>query len=231
MSITDPTIDPITGLPIFDSSGIIQQIPLGRQTTDFASWNATAQPTRGPLFPDDGYPVFSNVQGQHPQTGNAQSVNTDGNHALLVSDVNGGSGGLSPVVGLSYSSVEANTTTSSSRTLVGSGASNITTRIYGWDWSVRVSAVESVFPANYGFAQLQIDGGPYSGNDLMLSNWVFSNVVQLGTAVHAMERGTVVIPQGLDVTDWFNAGGDTRISIFIDTWPLHLYYFCVLWGT
>jgi hypothetical protein len=93
MGFPDPTVDPITGLPILDISPIVQQIPLGRQTVDYAGWNATAQPTRTPLYPDDVIPVFANVQGQHPQTGNAQNVGTDGHGRLLVKDDTGGGGG------------------------------------------------------------------------------------------------------------------------------------------
>jgi hypothetical protein len=96
MGIPDPTIDPITGLPILDTSPIVQQIPLGRQTVDYAGWNATAQPTRTPLYPDDVIPVFANVQGQHPQTGNAQNVGTDGHGRLLVSGLSGGSSPAHP---------------------------------------------------------------------------------------------------------------------------------------
>jgi hypothetical protein len=93
MGIPDPTIDPITGLPILDTSPIVQQIPLGRQTVDYAGWNATAQPTRTPLYPDDVIPVFANVQGQHPQTGNAQNVTTDGEGRLNVHTFPEGGGG------------------------------------------------------------------------------------------------------------------------------------------
>ena len=99
MSIPDPTIDPITGLPILDTSGIVEQIPLGNQIVDYSGWNASAQPTRGPLYPDDVIPTFANVSGQHPGTSNAQSIQSDGNHALKVSVVNAASGGVSaPVI-------------------------------------------------------------------------------------------------------------------------------------
>lgn len=116
MVISDPTIDPITGLPVLDTSGIVQQIPLGRQTVDYAGWNATAQPTRSPIYPDDVIPVFANVQGQHPTTGNAQNVGTDGKNALLVSDVNAGSGGgFAPLKFKQYFSYELDQATNTQR--------------------------------------------------------------------------------------------------------------------
>lgn len=92
MVISDPTIDPITGLPVLVPSSVIQQIPLGAQVFPFSDLNATAQPTRGPIYGDDIIPTSALVAGQHPTTTAAQSVHTDGNHALLVSDVGGGGG-------------------------------------------------------------------------------------------------------------------------------------------
>lgn len=85
-------IDTSTGIPLDDSS-MIQQIPLGGQVFPFADWDASARPTRNPIYGDDILPTSALVAGQMPTQDAAQSVHTDGNHALLVSDVNGGGGG------------------------------------------------------------------------------------------------------------------------------------------
>lgn len=59
MVVTDPSIDPITGLPVLNPSGPVQQIPLGQEVFPYADLNATAQPTRGPIYGDDIIPTSS----------------------------------------------------------------------------------------------------------------------------------------------------------------------------
>src|SRR5438309_827501 len=61
MVVTDPTVDPVTGLPVLNSSGPVQQIPLGQEVFPYADLNATAQPTRGPIYGDDIIPTSSLV--------------------------------------------------------------------------------------------------------------------------------------------------------------------------
>lgn len=93
MEATDPTIDPITGLPLLNPQDVIQQIPLGVQTFPYEDMQATARPTRNPMYGDDILPTSAFVAGQHPSTGSAQTVETDGAHAAKVFVVNGGGGG------------------------------------------------------------------------------------------------------------------------------------------
>jgi hypothetical protein len=59
MVVTDPSIDPVTGLPVLNPSGPVQQIPLGQEVFPYADLNATAQPTRGPIYGDDIIPTSS----------------------------------------------------------------------------------------------------------------------------------------------------------------------------
>lgn len=132
MSIPDPTVDSVTGLPILDTSGIVQQIPLGNQTTDFASWNATAQPTRTPIFPDDGFPMFANVQGQHPLTGNAQTIESDGEHRLKVAIDGGGGGSTSATYATTNGPTVATLCDADSRTFLDDLSA--ATTIYGVTW-------------------------------------------------------------------------------------------------
>lgn len=99
MSIPDPTIDQVTGLPLLNPNTPIQQIPLGADVFPFADLKASSQPARGPIYGDDIIPTSSLLSGQHPTLGNAQTVQTDGNHAAKVYVVNqSAGGGGSPIV-------------------------------------------------------------------------------------------------------------------------------------
>ena len=97
MSIPDPTIDPVTGLPLLNPNTPIQQIPLGADVFPFADLKASAQPARGPIYGDDIIPTSSLTSAQHPTLANAQTVQTDGNHAMKVFQVNPSGGGTTPL--------------------------------------------------------------------------------------------------------------------------------------
>ena len=102
MSIPDPTIDPVTGLPLLNPNTPIQQIPLGADVFPFADLKASAQPARGPIYGDDIIPTSSLLSGQHPTLGNAQTVQTDGAHAAKVYVVNSSGGGVTNIVPALY---------------------------------------------------------------------------------------------------------------------------------
>lgn len=57
------TLDPVTGLPLFDASAVIEQIPLGQQVFPYADLDASARPTREPYYPDDVIPTSALVVG------------------------------------------------------------------------------------------------------------------------------------------------------------------------
>jgi hypothetical protein len=201
MGIPDPTIDPITGLPILDTSPIVQQIPLGRQTTDFAAWKATAQPTRAPIFPDDGFPLFANVQGQHPDTGNAQSVHTDGNNRLLVSG-DSPSGGGSPTPQKMYS---GNRQFGSGDDLSGTGNGlgilpDTVKYIYGWSITVSPGAFSNTGSSHADVVvYLMNEGG--SATQLMLywPVWACSGGALLQTLT--TREITIMLPTPIDVVE------------------------------
>lgn len=86
------TIDPVTGLPML-SLPPLEQIPFTTPPvpwSDYTGLPATPRPT---YYPDDAIPTISALAAQHPTTTRTESLRTDGNHALLVSDVSGGGGG------------------------------------------------------------------------------------------------------------------------------------------
>lgn len=57
MVSADPTIDPVTGLPLLNPNTPIQQIPLGQDVFPYADLLATAAPSRGPIYGDDIIPT------------------------------------------------------------------------------------------------------------------------------------------------------------------------------
>lgn len=143
MAITDPTIDPVTGLPVLNPADVIQQIPLGVQIFPYDDLEATARPTRGPLYGDDILPVSSLTAGQHPSTGSAQTVGTDGNHRLLVSG-EGGGGGPTPAQ-YRTNSGQVVATLCAANDSVGLDDVSAATYIYGVTWWATIDPAATPF--------------------------------------------------------------------------------------
>lgn len=87
-------IDPATGAPTVSSGDTLDQLPYNTQPVPYDDLTQLTDAPRGLSYPDDVPPVLANLNGMdHTNPRKAQTVHTDGNHALLVSDVSGGGGG------------------------------------------------------------------------------------------------------------------------------------------
>lgn len=209
MAVTDPTIDPITGLPLLNPQDVIQQIPLGVQIFPYEDFEATARPTRGAMAQDDILPTSAFVAAQHPVTGNAQTVGTDGNHAMLVKDVNAGGGGNSvPVAlltdGLGYGVLAIGASVTANLT-------GTPRAIYGilctWD----IDNVDT--PGNGGWMQFGIQGSA-------IGNLVFyyrDSFVLVDTGSANGVRGSAYIPFNPPISvalmGWLGSGGAVQVYV------------------
>lgn len=87
-------IDPVTGLPMYVPPPL-EQIPFKNPPYPWNDLTNNPVTPRTTYYGDDSIPTVSTIAGMHPTELGGQTVNTDGNHALLVSNV-GGSGGGTP---------------------------------------------------------------------------------------------------------------------------------------
>lgn len=71
MNTPSTILDPVTGLPLDQYSGVVQQIPLGSQVFPFRDLNADGRMTRAPIYGDDIIPTSALVAGQD-HTGEAR---------------------------------------------------------------------------------------------------------------------------------------------------------------
>lgn len=88
-TITDPILgvpSTILDIPDYQHEYVNTPVP-------YADMLPVPQPPRGLVYPDNVPPVLANLNAMHPTNRQAQTLNTDGNHALLVSDVSGGGAG------------------------------------------------------------------------------------------------------------------------------------------
>lgn len=98
----DPTLDPITGLPVGQVYVPQYQVPLASQPINLSELNAQGKQSQW-LFPDNMPPVVARLQARDlTNPGNAQDLSTDGNRNLNVDiaaispGVNIGGSGLTP---------------------------------------------------------------------------------------------------------------------------------------
>lgn len=82
-------IDPVTGLPMYVPPPL-EQIPFKNPPYPWNDLTDNPVVPRTTYYGDDSIPTVATVAGMHPTELGGQTVNTDGNHALLVNNVGGG---------------------------------------------------------------------------------------------------------------------------------------------
>lgn len=81
---TDPTLDPVTGIPLDASYATQYQVPLGSQPINLEELNAQGKQGNW-LYPDNLPPVVARLQARDlTNPGNAQDLSTDGQRNLNV---------------------------------------------------------------------------------------------------------------------------------------------------
>jgi hypothetical protein len=174
-------LDPITGLPLLNAD-IVDQIPLAAQFFPWHDMGAASEPSRGPYYPDDIFSTMAHVTGfMQDNPRQDQVVYTDGKHALLVSDVGGGSGGSGPVSAMYGDGVQYSVVTVANNTFyLHFDSSSIADMIVGYDITV-ILAATSAIASNL---QMYLEGPPWPGNDRLtyLCNASFAPSDPVGTS-------------------------------------------------
>lgn len=97
-------IDPVTNLPIFVPPPL-EQIPFKNPPYPWNDLTDNPVTPRTTYYGDDSIPTVATIAGMHPIELGAQTVNTDGNHALLVKSVGGSSGANTGISSIFQSNV------------------------------------------------------------------------------------------------------------------------------
>lgn len=129
-------LDPVTGAPLLTPDlGNIDQLPYKVQPVPLADQTNQPQLGRAYLYPDDVPPVLANINAMNGnQQDQAQTLHTDGNHALNVAVTSGGGGSppnLIKALGVQQDQRRFNTGTGGSFTDISAIPTSSSNKIFG----------------------------------------------------------------------------------------------------
>lgn len=213
-------IDPLLGVPSTILDIPSYQHEYTKTPVPYADMLPVPEPPRGLVYPDSAPPVLANINAFYAGARQAQNVHTDGNHALLVSNV-GGSGGGTPIKPTNVIENESLIINAVNGESIG-GFIKVDRNKLIWSFSATAGLFQDNAPASTSDSVWVGLIDEVSGLVLPIIRFALTAIYYGGVLLSSIGgQQTIVYPNGLDITGFFNAnavispaGGGSNEHIF-----------------